>query len=224
LIASLAAALMGAASPEIAHPAAAIDPRAERVVERTRTTNATYARYAWNWVRDADGSSRQEWSAEFHRGTLHRVETPRLRVVADCAERTGSALDIETRESVEGPQVAAVACGIAARAAVESLEWLGARDSRFGPVDLVRLVDASDERIYAVDSHGALVAFEISPRDAASRVCLQGEAVATAPTLPEDDIFSTASLARSVVPEVYRVAPMAPVGDLWTRDPSCGAS
>ena len=221
MIASLAAVLLGGFTPAADQ---AIDPRAQQVVERTRTTNATYARYAWNWVRDADGSVRREWSAEFHRGTLHRVETPSLRVIADCAARTGMAVDVATGETFEGPSVAAVACGISAHAPVESLEWLGARDSRFGPVETVRLTDPEDERIFVVDADGALVAFEVFARTADRATCLQGEAVAVERRVPEGDIFSAESLVESVVPDRHRAPPAAPVGDLWTRDRPCGAS
>ena len=215
-----AAAFLLAASGPAAEPADAVDPRA--VVERTRTTNSTYALYAWNWVRDPDGSRRREWSAEFHSGTRHRVETPAVRIVADCAARTGTAFDVTSGESVEGPSVAAAACGISAHAPVRSLEWLGRRDSRFGPVDLLRLVYPDNERTYAVSPEGILVAAEIFASDPQVTHCVQNEAVAVERALPAGNIFSAESLARSVVAESYREPPASASADLWTRLLSCG--
>ena len=218
MIAVLAAILFGSSVPA-AEPLAVVDPRA--VVERTRTTESTYALYAWNWVRDPDGSRRREWSAEFHSGTRHRVETPAVRIVADCAAHTGTALDVTSGESIEGPSVAAAACGISAHAPVRSLEWLGRRDSRFGPVDLLRLVDPENERTYAVSAEGILVAAEIFASDPQAAHCVQNEAVAVERTLPEGDFFSVESLARSVVADRYREPPEAAFADLWTRQLSC---
>ena len=64
--------------------------------ERTKRTRATYALYSWNWIKGDGFEGGPQWSAEFHRGTLHRVETPRFRVVADCAAGTGAMIDVDS--------------------------------------------------------------------------------------------------------------------------------
>jgi len=56
----------------------------------TRNTTATYSVFAWNIITRSNKPTEQEWSAEFHQGALHRVETPRDRIIADCAAMTGA--------------------------------------------------------------------------------------------------------------------------------------
>lgn len=197
------------------------DPRAQAAIERSRETASVYALYGWNWVRDEDGGARQDWSAEFHRGRLHRVETPEVRVVADCAGRTGIAIDLRTGETSSGADVAAAACGVSAHQDVLAAKWVGRRESRFGAVDMIELADSRDKRTYAIDDRGVLVAAEIFPSDGGRLYCVQNEAVAVESRLPEDDIFTEDSLSRSVVAERYRSAPATPSADLWLTPFSC---
>ena len=219
LAAGLALLPAAAASSQDSEPAPTIDPRAVAAVERSWATEATYALYAWNWVREENGQPRQAWSAEFHDGVRHRVETPTVRVVADCEARTGTAIDLARNETVRGTGVANIACGLSRNAQLVSLEWLGRRDGPSGPVDMVRLTDPDNTRTYAVDGQGVLVAAEIFAR--AGNVCLQQAPVAVENRLPEDDIFSEESLGRSVVPERMRGPLERPSGNLWLTEPSC---
>jgi hypothetical protein len=76
------------------------------IVSRTHTTRATYAVYYWNRITPARGEASEEWSAEFNRGNWHRVETPRDRMIADCAAMKGIDLSLETGQIVSGPAVA----------------------------------------------------------------------------------------------------------------------
>jgi hypothetical protein len=217
----LGLALLSSASAQEPSASAGIDPRARAAVERSRTTTATYALDAWNWVIEADGEPGPGWSAEFHLGSLHRVETRVARLVANCETRTGTLLIVATGERRTGEAVANSACGVNANPRVERLEWLGRREHRLGPVDMVRLVDPADTRTYAIDGAGVLLAGEILPRDSDALYCVQNEAVAVERTLPEGDIFSEASLARIVTPDRYLAPPVHPTGDLWTREPFC---
>ncbi len=57
---------------------------ARAVVERTKTTSSTYTLYLWNRVTIPGEPVLEEGSAEFHKGDLHRFETPRDRIIADC--------------------------------------------------------------------------------------------------------------------------------------------
>jgi hypothetical protein len=50
------------------------------VVDRTKSTRATYAIYTWIRISRLGQPPHEEWSAEFNSGALHRVETPRDRV------------------------------------------------------------------------------------------------------------------------------------------------
>jgi hypothetical protein len=215
-------ALLLAATLAQAAPPPAADPSIERalpVLERTKTTRATYALYSWAWVEDADGGNRDGWLAEFHRGGLHRVETPDVRVVADCDAQTGTAVDVRSGERSTGRHFALIACGINTARPMREATWLGSGPSRFGPVDRLRIVDDEEERFYAVDRDGILVGAEI--HTPGGGWCLQSEPLAVERSLPEGDLFSVVSLDRSFVPEHFRRAPERRVGDLWTSGRSC---
>ena len=194
---------------------------AEATIARSRQTQATYALYGWNWIRDFGGVPMQGWSAEFHRGHLHRVETPDARAIADCRARTGVSIVLSTGETRSGETVANSACGVNANPEATAASLLPRRESRFGAVDMVQLLDPREKRSYAIDDRGVLVAAEIFPRDPAGLYCVQNEAVAVEAELPEEDIFSEKSLERSVVPERYRSAPDSPAANLWTSPFSC---
>jgi hypothetical protein len=215
----LLAGWTGAAAAKPAEPAP--DPRARAVFERTKQTRATYALYAWNWVKGSGFETGPHWSAEFHKGHLHRVETPHLRLVADCAAGTGTMLRVDTNETESGATVAGAACGISSNAPIRKLEWLGRKDSRFGLVDTIRILDSDDERIYTVDETGVLVASEIFPRDAAAAYCVQQEPLAVERELPAADMFSADSLLRSFAAERLHTPPKAAVGDLWLGARRC---
>src|SRR6185295_8788282 len=184
---------------------AAFDQRADQAITRSRTTTATYALYIWYRVTKPDQNPTEEWSAEFHKGTLHRVETAHVRVVADCAAVMGTYLDVDSGETTTNAQAARVACGVSAAKPIRSTEWLGRSKSRFGPVDHIRVTDDESIRAYDVADNGALVGGSIADPDGTVRLkLLQVEMLAT---LPGEDIFSKESLQRSVVPEQYKQRP-----------------
>ena len=198
------------------------DKRAQALYERTKSTRATYALYSWNWVRGPGGKAAvPRWSAEFHQGKLHRVETPHIRIVADCEAGQGTLLDVATDRTESGPAIARAACGINSNFEMRQLEWLGRRESRFGPVDALRILDPADERLYVVDEAGMLVASEIFPRDPSADYCVQQEPLAVERRLPADDIFSAASLRESFAAGRFTDLPPAPVGDLWLGTRRC---
>lgn len=95
------------------------------------------------------------------------------------------------------------------------------KDSRFGPLETIRVTDLLNERIYSVDSAGIIVATEYFSRDAALKGCVQTEPMAIEQELPAADIFSVESLDRSFVPEKYRNGPEAPAGDVWSGSRRC---
>jgi hypothetical protein len=202
-------------------PEKGVDPRARSVFERTKSTQATYALYSWNWVKGSGFESGPHWSAEFHQGHLHRVETPHVRLVADCAAGTGTLFRVDTGETEKGSSVAKAACGINSNLPIRSLEWLGRKRSRFGRIDMIRILDPADERLYAVDEAGVLVASEIFPRDAAAGYCVQQEPLAVERSLPAGDLFKAESLSESFAAEKMGDPPAAAAGDLWLGSRRC---
>ena len=215
----LFSALAGAACAKASEPAP--DPRAKAAFDRTKRTQETYALYSWNWVKGSGLETGPHWSAEFHRGNLHRVETPHVRLVADCAAGTGTMLQVGSGKTESNSAIAGAACGINSNFQIRNLEWLGRKATRFGPVDMLRVVDPEDERIYAVDQTGVLVASEIFPRDKGSGSCLQQEPLAVETTLPAADMFSAESLRNSFAAARFRSPPKAYAGDLWLGTRRC---
>ena len=144
------------------------------------------------------------WSAEFHRGTLHRVETPAVRIVADCAKMTAILLSLPDGKKSTDPNIAKAACGIATVEPLESTEWLGRHETDLGQVDRIRVTVSDTVRTYDVLDNGALVAATYADED--GTVHLENRTLALLDTAPED-IFSEASLERSAVPEKFKAAP-----------------
>lgn len=177
------------------------------IVSRTHTTRATYAVYYWNRITPARGEASEEWSAEFNRGNWHRVETPRDRMIADCAAMKGIDLSLETGQIVSGPAVAKAACGINANRPIRTSEYLGRLDGKLGEFDRVRLTDAGDVRTYDVSSDGVILGVTYANVDKPENVTLTMASTGLDHALPDGDMFSPESLGRSVVPERFKAAP-----------------
>lgn len=187
--------------------AAPVDPALEavgRVIQRTKTTRATYAIYARTYVPLTVNEPVHEWSAEFHQIVSHRVETPRDRVIADCATMTGADFSLVTGQIDRRPGLARTACGISTEGPVTEVESVGRFPSTWGPVDRVVLYNSQLRRTYDVTTDGIIVAETFETPDDSRRLILRMEALAVARRLPRSDIFSEASLVETAVPEQYR--------------------
>ncbi len=194
--------LCTACSPAV--PSMALTGKVKAVVDRSKTTTATYATYSWNKI-VRDGHPVEEWAAEFHTGDFHRVETPRDRLVADCAAQTGIAREVATGKLFRGPGVARAACGINTNKPFLESEWQGLVQTPFGAADRLRLVDSDDVRTYDISPQGVILASTYAKKTGGSS--LDARAVAVLPTLPDPEMFNEASLDRSYVPDRFKVAP-----------------
>lgn len=200
----LLAATAGAAAQT---PAPAEQRRVLEVLERTKLTRTSYSLFIWNRITEPQQPPREDWAAEFHLGDLHRVETPTTRVIADCRAGTGTAVSVDTGESVEGPGVARIACGINTNRTFNAAEYRGTVQTRFGHADRVRLVDDELIREYDVSADGVLLGTTFAANQPGEPRILVAEAVALLREAPEASMFSPDSLARSYVPEMYRQPP-----------------
>lgn len=187
--------------PACASAQGEVEAGAAEVIDLTRTTTATYSVYTWNRLTLPDEAPFEEWAAEFHDGHLHRVETPRDRIVADCAAGTGTYLNLVTGEEVRGPEVAKAACGVQAHATIlAAREETGGRGS-FGAFRRIRLRDPRNIRTYDVAPNGAIVGATIA--DANGKPQLASQAIAMHDRVPPN-IFSEESLEFSAVPDEFR--------------------
>ncbi|PLR26583.1 hypothetical protein SGCZBJ_09600 [Caulobacter zeae] len=183
------------------------DPKVDAVLERSRTTRATYAAYAWVNVERPNEDPTVEWSAEFHSGDKHRVETPADRIVADCAAGTGKIFNIASGEVREGPEYARSACGVNSNNELLEKAHVGARQTPTGPVDRIRVADAELVRIYDIDQNGVILGTTFKLKSENNKTVLSVLKTVVEGDLPAPDIFDEASLQRSVVPDRYKVAP-----------------
>ena len=183
--------------------------KVEAIIARSKLTRATYAVYFWNKMQHPGQPLVEEWSAEFNSDSLHRVETPRDRVIADCAVRKGMHLSLPAGNIVSGPQVAAEACGINTNRQFLAEESLGRIKTHFGEADRVRVTDSENIRTYDISDDGIILRTVYETNDARHLKVLDVEAIEVSHSLPGSDMFDQASLKASFVPEVFKVAPKA---------------
>jgi hypothetical protein len=186
---------------------ASIPDDAERLISKTRTTQAVYSLYLWNRITPPDLAPTEDWSAEFHSKNMHRVETPLHRIIADCKLMTGTWLDVAKGEFTSNETVAKAACGIDANPKVLSARRTGTVVTPFGKAEGIEISDPFQIRTYAISANGALLAATISGNDKTRMLWLDNRATHFETKLPNHDIFSKSSLSRSVVAEKYRKPP-----------------
>jgi len=190
-----AAALVAGASEK------PITDEATALIALTRETQATYSIVSANRLYREQGRVDHEWAAEFHDGVQHRVETPRDRLIADCAAKTGTYFSVESRKVFESPGVAGAACGVNANAKILAARTDGRRHTAFGPATRLIVTDDNAIRTYDIAPDGAILGATISARD--GRIQLVSRAVYYKAKVPTG-IFSVVSLAQSAVPEAWQ--------------------
>jgi len=204
----LPAIVCAAALPETSNSDAANrSDRALSVLIRTKTTSATYARYAWNKITPPDKATTEGWSAEFNDGPMHRVETPRDRLIANCVERSGAAYSVSTGQTFSGPGVAGTACGINTNKQITSIRYVGRVVDRVGEADRVEVTDADNIRTYDVTRDGILIRTVFALNTPEKPIVLDEETVAVLRELPRQNMFDATSLSQSVVPDAYKKPP-----------------
>ena len=171
----------------------------QQLIERTKTTQASYALVSRNETR-RDDATIHEFAAEFNQGDLHRVETPRDRIVTNCRTGWNAHLNIATGTVTHDDATAGMACGIYTGDGVVNAEITGTKTSQFGLLQELKIKTVTGlTRIYGIAPNGAIVSEEIV--DPAGKPRLLTTAMSLSHRLPQTDIFSEASLAKSAVPD-----------------------
>jgi len=204
IVAVFAAAASFAAVPQVRTRA---EELAQQVIERTRTTQATYFVVTANEIYRDDGTIR-EFAAELNQDDLHRVETPRDRIVANCRTGWNAHLNLATGKVSYGDQASGSVCGIDPTAIIEDQAITGSRQSQFGLLQLLRIARIDGTRTYEVAANGAIVGETLA--DVTGKVRLVERAILLSDQLPAGDIFSEASLAKSVLSDELKRKASAP--------------
>lgn len=196
-LALLPATLLIAATPD--------DP--ETVITRTKTTTVTYAAYDWMIERDAEGAANDGWAAELHAGDWHRGENAVMRTLANCRTHEGWVHNVASGETWADDTLWLGACGISTAAQILSVDRLPGATGKSGALDVIKVTDRQRVRYYQVDARGVIWRNNWTAANGSPAPCLQAEPIARLSVLPPGDIFTRASLTRSVVAERYRTAP-----------------
>ena len=169
----------------------------QQLIERTQTTQAPYALVSSNEIR-RDDATIHEFAAEFNQGDLHRVETPRDRIVANCRTGWNAHLNVATGAITHDDSASGMACGVYTGDGVVSAEITGTKNSQFGLLQQLKIKTVGGlTRMYDIAANGAIVSEEIV--DPAGRPRLVMTAISLSNRLPSTDLFSEASLAKSAV-------------------------
>lgn len=173
-------------------------PDADGIIALTRNTTATYAAYSVTHLFEPVPS--QEQTAEFHSGHLHRVETPRDRVVANCETGEGYHFRLPEGTIRSDPSVAKSACGIDANRTLLSKQVTAIKSGKFGVTWRLVVTDTYYIRGYDVTDKGVIVGSFMRNNDENKTLLLHAEAYRVTHTLPDEDMFSRESLNRSFLP------------------------
>ena len=202
----------------------AVGDDARAVLDRTKTTTATFASYDWMTARDDKGLGSDMWVAEFHSGDWYRGESAVLRVVVNCRTHEGYSFNVLSGDLRRDDTLYVGDCGISTDGSIESVERLPmATDSAFGRLDVIKVTDATRVRYYQVDKRGVIMRSNWTARDGSAYPCVQAEPIARLAKLPAGDIFTKASLATSAVAPAYR-RPRSPFPSKALSGKSCGAN
>jgi hypothetical protein len=182
------------------------------VVQRTKTTRATYTTYVWNWIKGEDGSPPNPWRARFHDGDRARLEGWEHRSIADCGSGRGVAISNDPKGRHAGASVGRYTCGIDTTERFKSAAYLGLVDTPWGRADRIRLVVGQTARVYDVDKEGIVVGetwYDTSPYATrpADRVILHQTIFAVLHTVPSHDMFEERSLRKAYTPAQFQAPP-----------------
>ncbi len=177
-------------------------PSAKAVLERTKSTQATYSNYIWTKVFIPGEPVVEILTAEFHSGHRHRVEAPSEVIVADCEAKTGTHFSANSGKIVEGPSVAAEACGIDTNPAMIAVEFVSLVSTEFGKAQRIRVTDATYIREYDVSETGALLRATWTENRPGGALIINQETVQLDATIPDEGMFSRESLSRSYLPKI----------------------
>jgi hypothetical protein len=168
------------------------------VIERSRNPTTDYTAFHVDRV-VGDNESSSSTSAEYHRGRLHRIETPGLRMLVNC--ETGATITYEIRAGRFGrPSRLSGLCGIPDVEPVISSRPLPAETGGFGRVDVVELTGPDFIRRYAVTRDGILTSSTFTQRRADVRPRVEIVRARIRRGSPDPAMFEEASLARAFAP------------------------
>jgi hypothetical protein len=212
--AALAAALFlvspacgqGSAAPPEPTP---LSPEVRAVIERTYDPSVDYS--VVQTVQLTVGATTSTvTSAEFERGSMHRVETVTARAIANC--RTQDLITylpaLDRMERTPGNDHGA--CGIGNPEPVLSSRMLPPVTGPWGRADVIELTGRKFVRRYVVTTDGLIVAGDWTPRRPDVGFAIRTLRVAVTRGAPDPAMFEEDSLRRTYAQPLGANAPPAP--------------
>ncbi len=186
-----------------------ITPEVRAVIERSRNPTTDYSSFHVDRV-VSGGERFTATTAEYHRGTRHRIETPQTRSLIDCATGLAIVYDVRagTTRRMEGGQAM---CGIADAEPVQSSRLLPAETGRFGRTDIVELTGPDFVRRYAVTQDGILASTNYTPRRPDHPYRVETLHAEIRRGSPDPAMFEEAGLARAFAPAPEALTPGVPI-------------
>lgn len=200
------AVALAACSAPVQEP---VPPEVRAVIERSRNPTTNYTSFHVDRV-TSGGERFTATTAEYHRGTKHRIETLPTRTLIDCA--TGMAIAYDVRAGTTRRMAGAAAmCGIADAEPVLSSRLLPAETGPLGRTDIVELTGPDFVRRYAVTQDGILASANYTPRRADVPTRVETLHAEIRRGSPDPAMFEEASLARAFAPAPEALTPGAPI-------------
>jgi hypothetical protein len=182
-----------------------VSPEVRAVIERSRHPTTDYtALYVDRVMTGREASS--QTSAEYHRGTHQRSETPYGRALLNCATGTEVVYEVRTGK-ITRREGAADRCGIAYSERILHSRLLPAETGRFGRTDIIELTSRDYVRHYAVTQDGILARSDFVSRRPDNRHGIETIHVEIRRGSPDPAMFEEASLARAFAPAPETLMP-----------------
>jgi hypothetical protein len=156
------------------------------------------------------GATSLHRTAEFHRGSMHRVETAESRVIANCATGERIVYHIVEDRIERSRREDGGACGIGNPEPVLSSRMLPRVTGPWGPADVIELTGADFVRRYAVTEGGVLVSTDYVPRRADVGLAIDTVSVQVRWATPDAAMFEESSLRRAFAPPIAEGAAPLP--------------
>ena len=176
-----------------------MSPEVRVVFERSRAPAADFSMIHTGRA-IVHGANSIDVSAEFHRGSMHRVETAQQRVIANC--RTGERIvyDVRADRIERSVRRDGGACGIGNPEAVLSSRLLPPVTGPWGRADMIELTGPDFVRRYAVTDDGILVAGDYIPRRPDVGLTIETVSAEVTRATPDAAMFEEGSLRRAFGP------------------------
>lgn len=179
-----------------------IPPEVQTVIDRSKSTHSSYSVVVTAEV-NRSGERVIETHAEYQQGSMHRVEVPQMRIIADCDGGRSFRYHVATGIMEDSLDQREAACGID-RSVDEAVSGrlLEPVSGSYGRADVIELVGRDFIRRYAVTHDGIIVATAYVSRRADVGFSLRTIDVTVSRERQNPAMFDPSTLSRAFAPSL----------------------